>query len=83
MARTTIYVGLEIGTSKVCVVVGEVKGDGAIKLLGVGQAPSRGVRKGEIVDFSLLKKSPGAHGYCAPETIARNRSVLDPYAQRL
>jgi len=51
MARSSIYVGLEIGTSKICVVVGEAKGDGAIKILGVGQAPSRGVRKGEIVDF--------------------------------
>lgn len=51
MAKSNIYVGLEIGTSKVCMVVGEVKGDGAIKILGVGQAPSRGVRKGEIVDY--------------------------------
>lgn len=51
MAKSTIYVGLEIGTSKICVVVGEVRPDGAIKILGVGQAPSRGVRKGEIVDF--------------------------------
>jgi len=51
MAKSTIYAGLEIGTSKICVVVGEVKKDGAIKILGVGQAPSRGIRKGEIVDF--------------------------------
>ncbi len=43
--------GVEIGTSKVCVVVGEGRPDGTIKVLGVGQAPSRGVRKGEIVDF--------------------------------
>tara|TARA_R110000850_G_scaffold167796_4_gene292844 strand:+ start:2126 stop:3334 length:1209 start_codon:yes stop_codon:yes gene_type:complete len=50
MAVSKIYVGLEIGTSKVCIVVGEVRGDGAIKILGVGQHPSAGVRKGEIVD---------------------------------
>ncbi|MEM9016727.1 MAG: cell division protein FtsA [Verrucomicrobiota bacterium] len=50
MAASNIYVGLEIGTSKVCMVVGEVRGDGAIKILGVGQHPSAGVRKGEIVD---------------------------------
>lgn len=50
MASSNIYVGLEIGTSKVCMVVGEVRGDGAIKILGVGQHPSAGVRKGEIVD---------------------------------
>ena len=50
MAASNIYVGLEIDTSKVCIVVGEVRSDGAIKILGVGQHPSAGVRKGEIVD---------------------------------
>jgi cell division protein FtsA len=49
-------VGLEIGTSKICVVVGDSKADGSIKILGVGQAPSRGVRKGEIVDFDTAQK---------------------------
>lgn len=56
MSRDNIVVGLEIGTSKICVVVGETKADGAIKILGVGQAPSRGVRKGEIVDFETASK---------------------------
>ena len=49
-------VGLEIGTSKICVVVGEGRPDGTTKILGVGQAPSRGVRKGEIVDFETAMK---------------------------
>ena len=49
-------VGLEIGTSKICVVVGESRADGTMKILGVGQAPSRGVRKGEIVDFETAMK---------------------------
>ncbi len=55
MAKSTIYAGLEIGTHKICVVVGEAKRGGAIKILGVGQAPSRGVRKGEIVDFETVQ----------------------------
>jgi cell division protein FtsA len=55
MAKSTIYAGLEIGTSKICVVVGEAKRDGAIKILGVGTAPARGVRKGEIVDFDKVQ----------------------------
>jgi cell division protein FtsA len=50
MASSDLMVGLEIGTAKICVVVGEGRPDGTIKILGVGQAPSRGVRKGEIVD---------------------------------
>jgi len=56
MPKEHILVGLEIGTSKICVVVGESKDDGTLKILGVGQAPSRGVRKGEIVDFDTAQK---------------------------
>src|SRR6266550_3640396 len=56
MASNNLMIGLEIGTSKICVVVGESRPDGTIKILGVGQAPSRGVRKGEIVDFETAMK---------------------------
>jgi cell division protein FtsA len=56
MASNDLVVGLEIGTSKICVVVGESRPDGTVKILGVGQAPSRGVRKGEIVDFETALK---------------------------
>lgn len=56
MGRDNILVGLEIGTSKVSVVVGEAKSEGPIKILGVGYAPARGVRKGEIVDFETAHK---------------------------
>jgi cell division protein FtsA len=45
-----IIAGLEIGTSKICVVVGELNADGGLNIIGLGQAPSRGVRKGEITD---------------------------------
>ena len=45
-----IIVGLEIGTSKICAVVGEQNADGALNIVGLGQSRSRGVRKGEIVD---------------------------------
>lgn len=51
MSRDRIVVGLEVGTTKVCVVVGELRSDGTITIIGIGQAPARGVRKGEIVDF--------------------------------
>src|SRR3954451_6499888 len=49
---SSIIVGLEVGTSKVCAVVGEVNGAGGLNLIGIGQARSRGVRKGEIADAS-------------------------------
>ncbi len=50
---SSIIVGLEIGTSKVCAVVGEVTAGAAPNIIGVGQARSRGVRKGEIIDAAL------------------------------
>ena len=56
MASGNLMIGLEIGTSKICVVVGESRPDGTVKILGVGQTPSRGVRKGEIVDFETAMK---------------------------
>jgi cell division protein FtsA len=56
MASGDLMVGLEIGTAKICVVVGESRPDGTLNILGVGQAPSRGVRKGEIVDFETAMK---------------------------
>lgn len=51
-----IIVGLEIGTSKVCAVVGELGADGALNIVGLGQARSRGVRKGEIADTHLAEE---------------------------
>ena len=52
----SIFVGLEVGTSKVCAVVGEVNDAGALNIIGVGQAKSRGVRKGEIVDGTVASE---------------------------
>lgn len=49
--RSKIHVGLEIGTSKTCIVVGEVKPDDSVKILGIGSTKSVGIRKGEITDF--------------------------------
>ncbi|MBI5388395.1 MAG: cell division protein FtsA [Verrucomicrobia bacterium] len=51
---SNVIVGLEVGTSKICVVVGEVSGGGAPNLIGVGQCKSRGVRKGEITDVDQV-----------------------------
>jgi cell division protein FtsA len=55
-SASSIIVGLEIGTSKVCAVVGELGADGALNIVGLGQARSRGVRKGEIADAPLAEE---------------------------
>ncbi len=44
-------VGLEIGTSKVIALVGEMREDGHVMITGMGERDSAGVRKGEIVDM--------------------------------
>lgn len=51
--KTTVIVGLEIGTAKVAAVVGEVTESGGVNVIGIGQCPSRGVRKGEVVNADL------------------------------
>jgi cell division protein FtsA len=51
-----IIVGLDIGTSKVCAIVAEQNEGGALNVIGIGQAKSRGVRKAEIVDASLTSE---------------------------
>src|SRR2546421_4300075 len=51
--QSSVIVGLEVGTSKICAVVGEVNDAGGLSIIGVGQARSRGVRKGEITDAAI------------------------------
>lgn len=54
MARPNLHVGLEIGTTKVAAVIAETRSDGLLRIIGHGEAPSRGVRKGEIVDIGKI-----------------------------
>ena len=53
---SNIVVGLEIGTSKICVVVGEQNAEGAVNVIGLGQSLSSGVRKGEICDTEKVEQ---------------------------
>lgn len=48
---TPLIVALDIGTSKVRAVVGELREDDHLFIIGVGETPSRGVRKSEIINF--------------------------------
>ena len=57
LAKDRIIVGLEVGTSKVCAVVGEVVDGGNILIIGMGQVASEGVRKGEIVNMEAATQN--------------------------
>ena len=52
-----LIVGLDIGTSKVLALVGEVGPNGAIEVLGVGSQPSRGLKKGVVVNIESTVQS--------------------------
>ena len=48
---TRRIVGLDIGTSKVAAIVGEVDPDGGVEVIGIGSHPSHGLRKGVVVNI--------------------------------
>lgn len=48
--KNSIVVGLDIGTSKVCVVIGEMTENG-VEIIGVGSHPSQGLRKGVVINI--------------------------------
>jgi cell division protein FtsA len=48
---SSLIAGLDIGTSSIKVVVGERKSDGRIDIVGVGSCPSRGLRKGVVINI--------------------------------
>jgi cell division protein FtsA len=52
-----LLVGLDIGTSKVVAIVGEIKTDGALEIIGVGSHPSRGLKKGVVVNIESTVQS--------------------------
>jgi cell division protein FtsA len=52
-----LIVGLDIGTSKVVALVGEIGMDGAIEVVGLGSHPSRGLKKGVVVNIESTVQS--------------------------
>ena len=52
-----LVVGLDIGTSKVVAIVGEIKIDGTMEIIGIGSHPSRGLKKGVVVNIESTVQS--------------------------
>ncbi|MDD3518030.1 MAG: cell division protein FtsA [Chromatiales bacterium] len=52
-----MIVGLDIGTSKVEAIVGEINDEGVIEIIGIGSHPSRGLRRGVVVDIESTVQS--------------------------
>ena len=49
-------VGLDIGTTKIGVIIGEADANGGLKIVGVGTSPSDGLRKGVVINIDKTVK---------------------------
>ncbi|BCA94255.1 cell division protein FtsA [Legionella antarctica] len=56
-SEKNIITGLDIGTSKIIALIGEVTTDGAIEIIGIGRHPSRGLKRGVVVDIEATVNS--------------------------
>ena len=59
MEREAILVGIDVGTSKVCALIGEVHRDGGLTVIGKGTVPATGLKKGVVVNIDQTVHSIG------------------------
>jgi cell division protein FtsA len=52
-----IVVGIDIGTTKICTLVGRLEEENTVRILGVGIEPSDGIRKGVITDIAAASQA--------------------------
>ncbi len=57
MAKSEIIVGLDIGTTKICAIVGQEDEHGKLQILGMGKSDSEGVKRGVVTNIDLTIKS--------------------------
>ncbi len=53
----SLVVGLDVGTSKIVAIVGEMQSDGSVEVIGLGSHPSRGLKRGVIVDMASTEQA--------------------------
>lgn len=71
MAAERVIVGLDVGTTKICALIGEVDEDNRMSVVGIGVTPAMGLRKGVVVDIdeaassikSAIEKTERSSGY--------------------
>jgi cell division protein FtsA len=70
MTNQSVIVGIDVGTTKICTLIGETSGD-SVQVVGVGVSPARGIRKGIVVGMeeaagaiaTSIKKAETFSGY--------------------
>ncbi|MBD3320109.1 MAG: cell division protein FtsA, partial [Chitinivibrionales bacterium] len=55
--ENNLYVGLDIGTTKIACIIAELDSNEVLKIVGVGVAPSEGLRKGVVVNIDKTVRS--------------------------
>jgi len=56
-AEKSLVVGLDVGTSKIVAIVGEIQTDGSVEVIGLGSHPSHGLKRGVIVDMASTEQA--------------------------
>ncbi|MCC6442268.1 MAG: cell division protein FtsA [Armatimonadetes bacterium] len=51
MAKGAILVGIDVGTTKICTLIGELQEDRRIDVIGIGTSRSEGMRRGSVIDI--------------------------------
>ena len=57
MEREAVLVGIDVGTSKICALIGEVSRDGSLTIVGKGVVPASGLRKAVVVNIDQTVRS--------------------------
>lgn len=52
-----IFVGIDVGTTKVCALVGQLNEEGRVRVIGAGVVPSQGMRKGGVVSLEGVARA--------------------------
>ena len=55
--QSNLIVGLDIGTTKICCIIGEINDQGGLDVIGIGTHPSKGLRKGVVVNIERTVES--------------------------
>ncbi len=91
MTGEQVVVGLDVGTTKVCALIGEVKRSHLVQVVGVGISPARGIKKGLVMDMdeaaaaiaTSIRKAETFSGYrIIGASVAISGAHLDSYAAR-
>ncbi len=57
MGGRRVVTGLDIGTTKICTIIAEITSESKVDIIGIGLAPSHGLRKGIVVDIDATSRA--------------------------